>query len=209
MINKNFNVLDTIIHPIADGYLASVVTCLEMVGAAAPLPVAGLPDLSLDSIESPDPDRYRRLFTRIGGLPWLWWSRLALSEAQLCAILNSPSNRLWVLRRDEQDVGICELDESTVSTTEITFFGAAPELVGTGAGRLMMNHAVKQAFARPITRLTVQTCTLDHPRALPFYLNTGFVITHRHVEIMPDPRLNGLLPRDSGPAGSGIVVAKA
>ena len=61
-----------------------------------------------------------------------------------------------------------------------------------------MEHAIAEAFARPITRFWVHTCTLDDPRALTFYRRSGFTPVAQEVEIAPDPRLNGLLPEDAG-----------
>ena len=50
-----------------------------------------------------------------------------------------------------------------------------------------------------IELVTVHTCTLDHPAALPSYLRAGFVALARAFETFPDPRLTGLLPRDIAP----------
>jgi len=50
----------------------------------------------------------------------------------------------------------------------------------------------------PVTRLTVHTCTLDSPAALPFYLRSGFRAVRRAVEVAPDPRLDGTLPPEAG-----------
>ena len=47
--------------------------------------------------------------------------------------------------------------------------------------------------------MTVHTCSLDHPAALPSYLRAGFVARGRAFESFPDPRLTGLLPRDVAP----------
>ena len=47
--------------------------------------------------------------------------------------------------------------------------------------------------------MILNTCTLDHPAALAFYQKRGFAITHSEVDIVDDPRLVGLLPRDAAP----------
>jgi hypothetical protein len=63
-----------------------------------------------------------------------------------------------------------------------------------------MNHAIARAWARPgLRRFWLHTCTLDHPRALAFYIRSGFVPFRYQVEIMPDPRLDGTLPADAAP----------
>ena len=50
-----------------------------------------------------------------------------------------------------------------------------------------------------VRRVWVHTCTLDHPRALSFYLQAGFVAYERAVEVADDPRLTGEAPRTAAP----------
>lgn len=52
---------------------------------------------------------------------------------------------------------------------------------------------------KTISRVWLRTCTLDHPAALGFYRKYGFVPICQEVEIYPDPRLTGHLPRDAAP----------
>jgi GNAT superfamily N-acetyltransferase len=90
---------------------------------------------------------------------------------------------------------------------ELAFFGLTPGLVGKGAGRLLMQHAIERAWARPIDRFWVHTCTLDHPAALAFYVRSGFRAFKRQVEIADDPRLDGTLPPDAAPHAPVICSA--
>jgi hypothetical protein len=47
--------------------------------------------------------------------------------------------------------------------------------VGTGLGGPLLKTAVAKGWAGDgVSRMTVNTCTLDHPRALPLYRKTGF-----------------------------------
>jgi hypothetical protein len=39
----------------------------------------------------------------------------------------------------------------------------------------------------------VNTCTFDHPRALPLYQKLGFVPYRQETQIIDDPRINGLI----------------
>jgi len=41
------------------------------------------------------------------------------------------------------------------------------------------------------TRVWLDTCSFDHPLALPFYQRSGFVPFRRQIEIAEDPRLDG------------------
>jgi GNAT superfamily N-acetyltransferase len=81
------------------------------------------------------------------------------------------------------------------SDIEISYFGLTPDLVGQGAGRYLMEHALAAAWASHPHRVWVHTCTLDHPRALSFYLKAGFAPYKRAIEIADDPRLTGDVPR--------------
>ena len=65
------------------GHVAAVVTYLEMDEAPAEVPSPASP-LRLEHWAGIDPDRYRALFRRVGS-HWLWFSRLAMSDAELLA----------------------------------------------------------------------------------------------------------------------------
>jgi GNAT superfamily N-acetyltransferase len=145
-----------------------------------------------------DLPRYRTLFRRVGER-WLWMSRLVMPEAELRAILDSPGVEAFALRSGGEDIGILELDFRQPEQCELAYFGVVPEAIGTGAGRFLMSEAVTRAWARPIRRFWVHTCTHDHPRALAFYQRSGFRAYKRAIEIADDPRLTGHLPRDAAP----------
>ncbi|TFL18740.1 GNAT family N-acetyltransferase [Jannaschia formosa] len=178
-------------HPIPPGRVAAIVTHLRMDRPAAPPPA---PDLPLRHVADPDPAWYRDLFTRVGALDWLWFSRLRMPEAELRAILRDPDVEVRVFEADGRAEGLVELDFRTPGTCELAFFGLAPALQGRGLGRAMMGAALHHGFARDIPEMTVHTCTFDSPVALPFYIREGFVPVRREVEVVPDPRLDGTLP---------------
>ena len=62
-----------------------------------------------------------------------------------------------------------------------------------------MERALDLAWAAPIDRFHVHTCSLDSPAALAFYIRSGFTPYARQVEVADDPRLTGALPRDAAP----------
>ncbi len=187
------------LHDIPAGRLAAVVTHLEMREPAAPRAVPAPENATLRRVEHPDTGWYRDLFTRIGGLDWLWFSRLSLDDAALSAVLHDPAVEVYALDRDGQAIGLLELDFREADDCELAFFGLAPEAIGGGAGRFLMNRAIELAWARPISRFHVHTCTLDHPGALGFYIRSGFTPIRQQIEIAPDPRLTGVLPETAGP----------
>lgn len=192
MLGKGF-------HDVPPGMLATIVTHLEMREAAALRPAAAPEGAALRHVVSPRLDWYRDLFTRVGGHDWLWFSRLTLTDADLAAILSDPNVEVWALEKDGHAEGLLELDFRQDGDCELAFFGVTAALIGSGAGRYMMNEAIRRAWARPISRFHVHTCTLDHPSALGFYQRSGFTPVRQQVEIAEDPRLTGLMPPSAGP----------
>ncbi len=189
----------------ADGYtdlppgkLANVQTNLEMFERPALRAERTKPQWTLEGPVVPPVQRYRDLFRRVGG-PYLWFSRLKLSDDELQGRLADPRDQVFIVRSGGEDAGLLELDFRTEGECELLYFGVISQLVGSGVGRWMMNRAIEIAWSRPIKRFWVHTCTMDHPNAIPFYIRSGFIPYKRMIEVFDDPRLTGLLPRDCAP----------
>lgn len=184
--------------PVPGGQLAAVVTYLEMGEPPAALAIPPSP-LRLERVERPAPSAYRDLFRRVGS-PWLWFSRLVMPDADLAAILGHPAVELFEVRDGDDVVGMLELDGREPGACELAFVGLVPEYSGKGHGRWLLAEAVLRAWGRDgVGRVHVHTCSLDHPAALAAYRRAGFVAVRRAVETFIDPRLAGILPRDSAP----------
>ena len=179
---------------IPDGKLAAIVTHLEM--TARPAPCSEPPRAwTLRRVETPPLDWFRDLYRRIGE-EWLWVSRIRMSDASLASHLHARQLEVHALVDDGCDEGLLELNFAEPGQCEIVMFGVTAKLVGSGAGRWLMNRAQEIAWSRPIERLWLHTCTLDHPAALTFYQRSGFRACRRQVEVMDDPRLDGTVPRE-------------
>lgn len=190
---------------LADGYselpagkIANVATYLEMRERAAPLPERPGSERSLERLRPAPLDAYRSLFKRVGA-PYLWFSRLIMTDEQLAAIVRDPAVEIYLVRERGEEAGLLELDFRTHHECELVFFGLLEPYIGKGAGRWLMNRAIELAWSHPIRRFWVHTCTLDHPSALQFYRRSGFTPFKREIEIADDPRLTGVLPRDAAP----------
>ncbi len=186
------------LQPLKAGELGTVTTFLDMRErpAPAPLPVSPLRLIRWNPV---DADKYRTLFTRVGG-PWLWFSRLAMAEAELRAILDDPGILVFAVEDPKGiEVGMLELDFREQGECELSYLGLVPELAGQGHGRWLMAQALARAWREDISRVHVHTCTLDHPGALGFYRKSGFAVRGQALETFPDPRLTGLLPCDAAP----------
>jgi GNAT superfamily N-acetyltransferase len=184
-------------HDVPPGKLAAVTTSLEMLARPAPRPERGVPG-QLRRVAQPEVDWYRDLYRQIGA-EWLWFSRLRMAPEELGAMIRHPAVEVYALTVGERDEGLIELDFRERDACELRMFGVTAPLVGTGAGRWLMNRAIEAAWAKPIRRFWVHTCTFDHPAALAFYVRSGFTPFRRQIEIADDPRLDGTLARESAP----------
>ncbi len=182
---------------VPDGKLAAVVTHLQMFERPAP---RGVPNVTATLVEhaKPDLDWYRDLFSRVGA-DWMWFSRQGMSDAELAAIIHRDDVHMYAVDVDGRAEGMLELDFRVDGECELGYFGLTPAMVGTGAGRWLMEHALDKAWAQPIKRFHVHTCTLDSAQALPFYMRSGFTAYRRQVEIADDPRKVGVLPATACP----------
>jgi GNAT superfamily N-acetyltransferase len=190
-------------YDLPPGKMANVVTCLEML---AP-PSRRLSDwpshLTLQRFASDDLAGFREVFRKVGS-DIMWFSRLNMADEKLNAILADPAVESYKLIEGNEVIGLLELDFREEGQAELSFFGLAPQAIGKGAGRALMDEALRRAWAKPIKRppikrLWVHTCTFDHPAALGFYIRSGFAPYQRMIEIHDDPRLTGKLPRDASP----------
>ncbi|HET9428682.1 MAG TPA: GNAT family N-acetyltransferase [Allosphingosinicella sp.] len=182
------------LHSLPPGHVGAVVTYLEMT-KRPPAPQIPESPLRLAAWETIDPEAYRALFRKVGGR-WLWFSRLEMDNPNLLA---SVAEMHCVIDPDGREVGMLELDFSRPGECLIKFLGLVPELAGRGHGRWLFAQTLKLAWRGGVGRVRVNTCTLDHPAALPSYLKEGFAAYARAFESFPDPRLSGLLPRDIAP----------
>lgn len=179
------------------GKIAAIVTSLEMFAPPAKrADPPGLSGFSLEPIGRDDVARYLAIY-RVLGERWMWFSRLVKPVVEIEAILADPAVEFFAVRADGRDVGLLELDFRVAGEGELSFFGLDESVLGRGAGRWLMNRALERAWAKPISRFWVHTCTLDHQSALEFYQRSGFTVFKRSVEVDDDPRLAGHMPRDS------------
>lgn len=178
--------------------IASVVTYLDMARRPPRRAVPALPSPPrLEPIGS-EVDRYLRLYRRLGER-WVWFSRAEMAREALAALIADASVMPLAMVIDDADSGLLELDFRSTGEAEIAFFGLVEAAVGAGYGRWLMEQALDLAWARPIDRLWLHTCSLDHPGALGFYRRSGFTPTRLAVELARDPRATGLYPRDAFP----------
>ena len=82
---------------------------------------------------------------------------------------------LYTLMEHGWPQGFFLLEPMGEGIVELAYFGMVPEAVGKGLGQWLLKTAILTAWDLPGTRrLDVNTCTLDHPRALALYQKNGF-----------------------------------
>lgn len=148
-----------------------------------PKPVPPNRKCALMRAEKPPVHFYRYLYDLVGA-PWNWISRRKLSDAELTAIIHDENVFLYVLYIDGAPAGMAEIDARAADIHELKFFGLAPGYVGAGLGRFFLTNVIDLAWARGPKKLQLETCTLDHPAALPLYQKLGFAVIDRRSGIV-------------------------
>ena len=185
----------TIVPP---GMIATVVTSLEMRERPRPRMLPSSP-FRLVRWKEPSPDRYRALFRRVGA-PWMWFSRLVMTDDELTVLIHDAAVEIYAVEdRRGIEIGLLELDFRAPGEAEIAFLGFVPELAGKGHGDWLMTQTLTMGWRKDVARMWVHTCTLDHPAALGCYRRHGFIPFERAIETFADPRLAGVLPRETAP----------
>ena len=142
-----------------------------------------------------DPDRYRALFRRVGAR-WLWFSRLAMSDAELLAKAGEVHEVLGPGRRFGGD-----------ARARFRRAGPLPDPLprpGAGArrpghGRWLFAETLARAWAPGVSgSSSTPARSTIRPRCPPI-CGPASPPTRRAFESFPDPRLAGLLPRDAAP----------
>lgn len=90
--------------------------------------------------------------------------------------LRDRSIRFWSLRDDGTLLAVGALKEIDPEHGEVKSMRAAPEALGKGAGKAMLDHIVAQAQRRGYRRLSLETgSTAAFLAALKLYERNGFV----------------------------------
>jgi GNAT superfamily N-acetyltransferase len=156
------------------------------------VPGAALPsDTTLVRLPKPSVTFYRYLYDTVGAA-YVWWLRRTVPDAEIAAMLADPDLSIHVLYRDNEPAGFFELDGASGRAVNLSYFGLLPHAVGRGMGPAFLRAAIDEAWRRKPSHLTVNTCTADHPRALPNYLQAGFQIVRTVHEIWDVPNRLGL-----------------
>lgn len=102
--------------------------------------------------------------------------------------LSVPEVTFWTAWRDGQLAGFGALKQLDDRHGEVKSMRAAPEARGTGVGRAMLDHIIRQARARGYERLYLETGTADlHQPAIALYRKAGFASCGAFADYQPSP----------------------
>ena len=165
--------------------MEAIRTYLELPRPAAA--AAADPALDVRRLDGPTPAGYRRLYAAVGRA-YRWVDRDAWSDDRLAAHLARADVSVWTLRDAGDVAGYFELerrvDDAGTTEVEILYFGLVGPALGRGLGRRLLERAIAESWALGAERVVLNTCTLDHPAALPNYLARGFrVVREERYEV--------------------------
>lgn len=180
-------------------------------------PVPNVP-MALMRVNNPPIHYYRYLYDLIGS-PFNWVSRTMMRDEDLINIITHPRVFIYILYVEGVPAGFAEIDARHPSIPEIKFFGLAHDFIGKGFGRYFLTQVIDLAWmcgapgedSQPapsnsapahmpghesgVKCVRLETCTLDHPAALPLYQKMGFCVIDQRKGTVP--RLPGYkMPAD-------------
>ena len=161
-------------------------------------PAAPAPALPIDHqvvrAATPTVAFYRFLYNTVGA-DYVWWLRRAMQDEELATLLRDPLVSIHVLYAGGEPAGFFELDARGWSDVNLSYFGLMPQAIGSGIGYPFLRQAIDAAWRIGPRGVTVNTCTADHPRALPTYLLAGFRTLRQVREVWNVPvRLGMRIP---------------
>lgn len=131
------------------------------------------------------------------GRDYVWEDMHDRAETDLAAWLHDPGTSLYTLMRQGWPHGFFMLDHRKKGVCDLAYFGLVPQAIGRGLGRFLLQSAVLTGWEIPgVEKMTVNTNTLDHPRALGLYQRVGFEPVRRQdfTRVLKRPHDSSRMP---------------
>lgn len=160
-----------------------VVTFLEMTERPGwPWPVAPVGmEGALLRAEKPPAWYFLTLYDAVGR-DYAWTDQHETPESALRAWLHDPDVALYTLMAHGWPHGFFVLDWRSDDCCELAYFGLVPQVIGRGLGSWLLRTAILTGWSQEgVRRMSVNTNTLDHPRALANYQKHGFNVIDRQT----------------------------
>jgi GNAT superfamily N-acetyltransferase len=118
------------------------------------------------------------------GRDYAWEDKDDWGADKLLEWLHNPGISFYTLIENGWPQGFFMLEDQGGGIVDLAYFGMVPEAVGKALGSYLLRTAILTAWDMPdVQSLTVNTCTLDHPRALAFYQKNGFTPVRREDRV--------------------------
>ncbi|MEA3247852.1 MAG: GNAT family N-acetyltransferase, partial [Gemmatimonadota bacterium] len=88
----------------------------------------------------------------------------------------------WILAVNGIPAGYVELERKAPGIVEIDYLGMLEQFIGGGLGAHLLTKSCQRAFDMGATSVLVNTCNLDHPKALANYQARGFRVVRSEVK---------------------------
>ena len=122
-------------------------------------------------------DEYKKIYNEVGR-KYNWLGRLNIKDNELKKIIHDSKVEIHIMKKNKKNIGFFELDYRNDYLKEkevrIVHFGLIDEYIAKGFGIELMNNAITRIYYLGINKIILQTNSLDHDRALPFYEKYGF-----------------------------------
>ena len=161
-------------------------------------PAPSLSGFALIRAEDPPPRWFLHLYDSVGAdYEWTDWRQKPADD--LAAFVGDPNVAIYAAMLKGWTAGFFMLDWRQGDVCDLAYFGLTPEAQGLGLGGWLLRTAILTGWDRPgVGKMTVNTCTLDHPRALPLYQKTGFEPVRRETARRASGKIVALNGADGG-----------
>ena len=130
--------------------------------------------VSFSHVTPPIPELNRFFYAAVGG-QWFWLDRRPWTLAQWESQLADPNRvETWILAVGGVPAGYVELERRGGDLVEIAYLGLLRQFTGAGLGAHLLSSACARALGMEARAVIVNTCNLDHPKALANYRARGF-----------------------------------
>jgi len=124
-------------------------------------------------------EEYKKIYHNVGRNHG-WFGRSNMSNQDLEKIIFNKKVEIYLMKEGTKNIGFFEIDYTNdyIKDKElrIVHFGLIEGYIGKGLGIKLMDAAITRAYNLNIKKVILQTNSLDHKRALPFYKEYGFKV---------------------------------
>lgn len=134
-------------------------------------------DIRLERAIDPPVWYFLSLYDAVGR-DYEWQDRFKQAETDPKALQDFVRHEdvvIWTALKHGWPHGFFTLDWREAGICDLAYFGLVPQAVGGGLGPLLLQTAIAIGWERDgVEKMTINTCTLDHPAALMLYQKMGF-----------------------------------